>query len=1074
MVGIHHGAAEGTEKAFLLRRPARRARAPSRRRARRRRVDRRGEGDMDAPEEIVNLVELFGRNIDAYRSGHYNETQVRREFIDPLFECLGWDVGNKKGWAEAYKDVVHEDAVRIGTATKAPDYCFRIGGARKFFVEAKKPSIDIKHDVHPAYQLRRYAWSAKLPLSVVTDFEEFAVYDCRVKPATSDNAGKARVMYIEYREYPERWAEIASIFAPEAILKGSFDRYAESTKRKRGTAEVDAAFLKEIESWRDMLARNIALRNAKLSQRELNFAVQRTIDRIIFLRICEARGIEPYARLQSVANGRGVYGRLAELFQRADERYNSGVFHFKQERGRPEAPDELTLDLAIDDKPLREIIGRLYYPESPYEFSVLPTDILGQVYEQFLGKVIRLTGGHRAVVEEKPEVRKAGGVYYTPTYIVDYIVKNTVGKLLEGRTPRTTVDLRILDPACGSGSFLLGAFQCLLDWHLEQHVGEMKATRKVPTVLRSKGKRGGKGEPAIYQGPRGDWRLTTAERKRILLANIFGVDIDPQAVEVTKLSLLLKVLESESGETLATQLKLFHERALPDLASNIKCGNSLIGPDFYENQQGTLFDEEERLRINAFHWKAEFPGIMRRGGFDAVIGNPPYVRQEALQKVKSYLSKRYDSYHSMADLYVYFMEKSMRLLAPAGLFSFIVSRSFLRTTYAGPLREFIRSNASVIEVVDFGGRWVFTNARDTYVCIPLLSRDSQQTSVNVCSASGFEGGDLGPFVSSNAYAIKASRLSGARWSLDREERTTLFERLLSENQALTDYANGALFYGIKTGFNKAFEIDKSRRGELVDQTPRANELIHRFAGGRDIRRYHIRDREKHLIVVRSGWTARTMQVETGRYPLSEDAAWKWFSDSVASVARHLAVFQENLKRRSDKGEFWWELRPCDYYDVLDHAKIVYPDIAKHPRFYLDTKGTYIGNTAYCIDSDSRYLLGVLCSRLTWFNIGNISIPFGTRAGRIRYRLIYQYMQKVPVRVIDFSNAADKARHDRMVELVESMLSLHKQVAAAKTPHEKDALQRRIQSTDQQIDNLVYELYGLTDDEIRIVEEAGEQ
>lgn len=523
---------------------------------------------MAVPAEVLELVRRFDAHREAYRSGRYNEEQLRKEFIDPFFEALGWDVANKQGYAEAYKDVIHEESIKVGGFTKAPDYCFRIGGVRKFFLEAKKPGVNLKDDPSPAFQLRRYAWSAKLPLSILTDFEEFAVYDCRVKPDQADKASVARVMYLTYKDYPTRWEEIAAIFSKEAVLKGSFDRYAESTRAKKGTAEVDAAFLKEIETWRESLARNLALRNPGLSQRDLNFAVGRIIDRIIFLRICEDRGIETYGQLQALLNGGNVYERLGYLFHQADARYNSGLFHFRHERGRAEEPDELTLSLALDDKPLKEIIKGLYYPDSPYEFSVLPADILGQVYEQFLGKVIRLTPGHRAVVEDKPEVKKAGGVFYTPTYIVDYIVKHTVGKLLEGKTPRQVsgegkgAPLRVLDPACRSGSFLIGAYQYLLDWYRDRYIED-------GAEKHAKGR-----SPKLYQGMGGEWRLTTAERKRILLDHIYGVDIDPQAVEVTKLSLLLKVLEGENEQTLTPQLQLFRERALPDLGNNIKCGSS--------------------------------------------------------------------------------------------------------------------------------------------------------------------------------------------------------------------------------------------------------------------------------------------------------------------------------------------------------------------------------------------------------------------------------------------------------------------------------------------------------------------
>ena len=241
-------------------------------------------------------------------------------------------------------------------------------------------------------------------------------------------------------------------------------------KGKKGTATVDEAILADIEEWRDALAKNLALRNPTLSVEELNVAVQRTIDRILFLRICEDRGIEQYGCLQSLLERPGIYQQLLELFHRADTKYNSGLFHFNAEAEWDEMPDSLTPGLLVDDVVLKKIIKRLYYPESPYEFSVISPVILGQVYEQFLGKVIRLTEGHQARVEYKPEVKKAGGVYYTPQYIVDYIVQHTVGELVKGKTPREVAPLRVLDPACGSGSFLIGAYQYLLDWHLDWYI----------------------------------------------------------------------------------------------------------------------------------------------------------------------------------------------------------------------------------------------------------------------------------------------------------------------------------------------------------------------------------------------------------------------------------------------------------------------------------------------------------------------------------------------------------------------------------------------------------------------------
>jgi REP element-mobilizing transposase RayT len=560
---------------------------------------------MPAPDSILQLVNNFETHHRAYLSPDYNEAQVRLEFIDPFFEALGWYVFNKSNFASAYKDVIHEDAIQMGGATKAPDYAFRIGGSRKFFAEAKKPAVNIKDAISPAYQLRRYAWSAKLPLSILTDFEEFIVYDCRLKPSLADKSSTGRIQLLTYRDYPTHWDEIAAVFSKQAVLKGSFDQYAESATGKHGTAEVDDAFLAEIERLRDLLAHNIALRNPSLGQRDLNYAVQMTIDRLIFLRICEDRGIEFYGQLQALLNGSEAYPRLCQLFRNADDRYNSGLFHFREEKDQADSPDALCMGLKLDDKPLKDILGNLYYPESPYEFSVLPADILGQVYEQFLGKVIRLTRWHHAVVEDKPEVKKAGGVYYTPTFIVDYIVRHTLGELLKDRYPCEVglgkgAPIRVLDMACGSGSFLLGAYQYLLDWYLNAY------TASEPEQW-AKGR-----EPQLVQVCHGEWRLTTAERKRILLDHIYGVDIDPQAVEETKLSLLLKVLEGENRATVVKQLSMFHQRALPDLGQNIKCGNSLIGPDFYSTQQSTFLDPEEQNRINTFDWHREFSSVFDR------------------------------------------------------------------------------------------------------------------------------------------------------------------------------------------------------------------------------------------------------------------------------------------------------------------------------------------------------------------------------------------------------------------------------------------------------------------------------
>ena len=1024
---------------------------------------------MAAPKEIVELVERFESNREAYKSGHYNETQVRREFVDPLFKALGWDIDNEQGFAEAYKDVIHEDAIRVGGTTRAPDYSFRIGGQRKFFLETKKPSVDIREDIHPAFQLRRYAWTAKLPLSILTDFEEFSVYDCTVKPDKKDMPSKGRILYLTCRDYLEQWDEIAAIFSKNAILKGSFDKYARDKRGKRGTAQVDSAFLEEIAGWREILARNIALRNPELDTRELNYAVQATVNRIVFLRICEDRGIERLMKMEDLLSGERVYPRLCELFRRADERYNSGIFHFEKESGR-ENPDTLSLRLNIDDKPLKDIIRRLYYPDSPYEFSVLPAEILGQVYEQFLGKVIRLTDGHRAVVEDKPEVKKAGGVKYTPAYIVDYIVKNTLWPTLEEKTPSDATKISVLDPACGSGSFLIVAYQHLLDWHREWYVqnlvpllesglrpSSIQIRHMLPGIEGASKGRKKEREPElpVFQGRGGEWRLTTAERKRILLNNIYGVDIDRQAVEVTKLSLLLKVLEGENEETISKQLTLFSERALPDLSRNIKCGNSLIGWDILE--ENPSLGQEEIERINPFDWRAEYPEVFGRGGFDVVIGNPPYVRQEGLGEFKGYFQKHFQVYQGTADLYAYFMERGVSLLQDEGIFSYIVANKWMRANYGLPLRRWLKEQC-IEEITDFGDLPVFLGAT-TYPCIIRIVRRPPQSSFQATQVKTLNFNDLGEYVNENGYKVNQLTLDDSGWSLADEATQALLDKLKGKGVPLGEYVGGKIYYGIKTGLNEAFVIDAQTREKLIAEDPKSEELIKPFLAGRDIKRYQQPVNDKYLILIPRGWTREKSS--------NAKDALGWLKGNYPAMANHLLPFAQAAGKRYDKGEYWWELRACDYYNEFEKQKIVYAEIASKGQFTLDNGYKYYDTTAYIIscDDDLMYLIGLLNSKLWTFLFSKQSSEI--RGGFFRWKR--QYLSPLPIRTIDFSEPADVARHDSLVSLGDRMLALHKQLQETRTPHDEIALKRQIEATDRQIDALVYELYGLTEDEIGIVE-----
>ncbi len=680
---------------------------------------------MGAPAEVLDLVAHYRRNRATFESDAYLEASARQEFVDPFFRSLGWDVGNRLGWADQNKEVVVEPYVNIDGHNKAPDYAFRVGPQPKFFAEAKRPSIVLRTDPVPARQIRGYGWNAGMPVCILTNFGEFVVYDTSVKPSSSDRVTTARVAHISFDEYDERWEWIESIFGRTAVWKGSLEEFAKAQPTRRGSQPVDAAILAEIEKWREALARELARRNSGLSKDELNAAVQSTIDRVMFLRICEDRNVQPYGELRSAASTKDVYGELLRMFRRADDRYNSGLFHFRAEHGRVSAPDMLTPQLTIGNRVLADLLFDLYPPLSPFDFRFIGVEVLGQVYEEFLGKVIRLDASRRVIVEEKPEVKKAHGVVYTPESVVRYIIGQSLEKALAGTTlgilsgrlgGRKAHPLRVLDPACGSGSFLIAVYQTLLDWYYAEYT-------KNPSE-HVKGR-----NPALRPVGQDAWQLTTTERKRILLDHVFGVDIDPQAVEVTKLSLLLKCLEGETDTTIHQQMTFLQERALPDLDNNIKCGNSLIGIDYAEVEPTVTADPTRLAKVNMFDWGSEFPSVFAgpEPGFDVVLGNPPYVllQDEFRDDLQlDYFRKHYSVAAYKLDTYHLFLERSLQVVHEEGWLSMITPSNWLTNNYLVGLRSLLL-DSSCLESVTVLDRGVFP--KRSVDCAVLATRAQGRT-----------------------------------------------------------------------------------------------------------------------------------------------------------------------------------------------------------------------------------------------------------------------------------------------------------------------------------------------------------
>jgi len=636
-----------------------------------------------ALKEITSLVEDFQNNESHYRSASYSEAQARIDFIDKFWIALGWDVNHYQQTNPYEQEVKVERTVATGGSQRRADYAFYLMPnfhEVRFFVEAKKPSVDIE-TAENYFQVIRYGWNSETPLAVLTDFEQFHVLDCRYRPdiETALNRSVAKYHYTDYLKR-EKLAEIYWLFSREAVADGSIAKRAKELPKPRGKAvqrglfpggyqSIDDSFLAALDEYRTALARAFKNRNPELDSETLTEISQRTLDRLVFLRFLEDKGIEAERRVELFGTKGTVWKDFIAASRRLDGIYNGIVYK------RHDILD--SAGFQVDDVAFANICQELAHINSPYDFNAIPIHILGSIYERFLGKVIVATA-KRARVEEKPEVRKAGGVYYTPEYIVRYIVENTVGKLIAGKTPAQIAKMRFADISCGSGSFLLGVFDLLLKYHGQYYNSNPTKSKKGDCVKRN-----------------GRLYLSLSKKREIMLNNIYGVDIDSQAVEVCQLSLYLKLLEEETEASTHQYLLDFEHTAkmkqlLPDLSKNIVCGNSLIGRDILD---GHLFPGDEERKLNPMDFEDAFPDIMKRGGFDAIVGNPPYGA-EIGEVEKRYLRNKHSV--SIADTAALFILHQQLLLKTKGLGSFIVPKPLLYNSNWSGIRESILPETQLV------------------------------------------------------------------------------------------------------------------------------------------------------------------------------------------------------------------------------------------------------------------------------------------------------------------------------------------------------------------------------------------
>jgi len=982
---------------------------------------------------VEGLVRKFDADRETYLSSGYNEAQARLQFINPFFKALGWDVENEEGAPFHLCDVWVEQSSE--TAGR-PDYTFRLKGQPKFFIEAKSPSAQLAKTEH-VLQAKTYAWMEhrqEVLYAGLINFESFCFFDASLVPDYRRPLD-GQAFYLHYTEYLKR-LDLLWELSRERVEANSLEQFLRRDRKSiRYRIPPDKHFLDQLTEWRRDLARNIYAHNHGLDSRMLNEIVQRLLDRIVFLRIAEDRkDIEPRELQGAVewweehGERRSIMEPLVELFQDINHKFNGEIF-------KPHPCEKVRVGSAV----VAGMIRQLYPPKSPYRFDKIEVELLGSIYERYLGTALSVTG--RGVeLKLKPEVRKAGGVYYTPKYIVDHIVQNTVGNLLEGMTPEEVERLRILDPACGSGSFLIGAYHSLLEWHMDYYRKHPEANRAHPMY------------PEMERDPSGREKLSFDRKCRILSNNLYGLDLDPQAVEITMMSLYLKALEGEHWITGSRRGRL------PELKNNIKCGNSLIEPDI---EKETRLTEEERERIRPFDWRSRsngFGDIYAEGGFDAVIGNPPWLMAGYhLNQEMEYLRNHFKSATGKFDMYYVFVERALASLSRDGLLGMIIPNKFFHTEAATELRGLLSDAKVLRQVIDFGDEQIFSDATN-YSCIIIAGKGTNKNIGYAKAGSGL--------VKIESFDVKSSSLGREPWHFEPREVGQIFKKVETAGKQLTEIVL-RFGTGVQSGADRILTLSAKEAESLRVES----ELLRTLLRGRDVRRYSV-SRDPKLLIFPYG-------IENGEFAILSDKALRRYKRVNTLLLRNRNLLAKRVwfgKTATELSGKWFGMMYLDSMSSFETPHLLTPSLSDRSNFALGTGDLFATGTAGVTSIIPRptlhekilYLLGLLNSTLlNFYAIGHSPVFSGGY-----YKFSAPYLRRLPMRLIKWSNNHDVSRHDRIVELVERMLELNKKKHVRELSElESRRIEGAIAATDAEIDELVYELYGITAEERKIIEEA---